>query len=323
MEKSNNGIPILALVVVFITIGFILYSNRNAPESAVVDGAFVSADQDIIESSSKIDNLSTTVALIDSSDLTATLKSIGPYTVFFPSNSAFDKLPEGTLENLLNPENISELSTILTYHVIPGEHSSSNLADGEELLTVNGQVIKISKVNGNLKVNGAVVETKDIVAKNGVIFVIDTVLMPAPETVELQPQQIDVIENIERTSNLATLISSLNSTQLSTDLESEGPFTILAPTDSAFAKLPAGTLDSLLEPENESYLIRLLQHHIIEEQYDRENLIDGLSLKALSGLDIVVSKSDNSLEVNGALVISEIKAQNGIIYILDKVITPK
>ncbi len=323
MEKSNNGIPITALIVVFVVIGFIIYSNRNVPTVTVVDGGVISAEQDIIVNASKLTNLSTSVALIDSSDLTPTLKSVGPYTVFLPSNSAFDNLAEGTIENLLNPENISELSTILTYHIVTGEHNSGNLENGEELTTVNGQVIKITKVNGSLKVNGALIENEDIISKNGVIFVIDTVLMPAPETVELQAEQVSVVENLARTSNLGTLLSSLNSTLLSEDLESEGPFTIFAPTDSAFGKLPAGTLDSLLEEENESYLIKLLQHHILETEYVREDLIDGLSLKAASGLDIVVSRSENSLEVNGALVISEIQAKNGVIYILDKVLTPR
>ncbi len=323
MEKSNNAILILALVVVFIVVGLIIYSNNNKPVSTVVDGALLSTNLDIIENANKLTNLSTAVALIDSADLTATLKSIGPYTVFFPSNSAFDKLTEGTLDSLLQPENISNLSTVLTYHVVAGKYTSDMLVDGQELYNINGQRMYISKKSGSFTVNGAMVESKDIVSKNGVVFIIDTVLTPSSETLESESQKLNIIQNIEQASNLTILIETLNSADLSQNLETEGPFTIFAPTNTAFDRLSTGTLVSLLEPENKSYLVSLLNNHVLQGEYTADDLGDGTSLQAMSGLAISISKSDNSFKVNGGVVISEIRAKNGVIFIVDKVLTPQ
>jgi uncharacterized surface protein with fasciclin (FAS1) repeats len=133
---------------------------------------------DIIDVATANPDFSTLVAAIQAADLGPTLKGAGPFTLFAPTNAAFDKLPAGTVENLLKPENRAQLVSILNYHVVPGRVRSGALAGATSTLTsVQGGTISVDGSNG-VKVNNATVVTPDITASNGVIHVIDTVIMP-------------------------------------------------------------------------------------------------------------------------------------------------
>lgn len=135
-------------------------------------------DPDIVDIAVSNGNFITLVAAVTAADLVETLKSEGPFTVFAPTDDAFAKLPDGTVENLLLPENKDQLVAILTYHVVPGAVTSDQLA-GQRLsvATVNGANVHIDGRNG-VTVEDATVTTADIIASNGVIHVIDTVLLP-------------------------------------------------------------------------------------------------------------------------------------------------
>lgn len=122
-------------------------------------------------------NLKTLVAAIQAADLTDTLMSEGPFTIFAPTDEAFAKLPDGTLEDLLKPENKSDLAAILTYHVIPGKVMAYDVLKLETAPTVNGEEITITHDEG-IKVNDANVTQFDILAQNGVIHMIDKVMLP-------------------------------------------------------------------------------------------------------------------------------------------------
>jgi uncharacterized surface protein with fasciclin (FAS1) repeats len=149
------------------------------PEGVMVGGALMVPTLDIVENAMNADNVTTVVAAVAAAGLVDTLKGDGPFTVFAPNNAAFAKLPAGTVDTLLLPENKAQLATILTYHVVPGRYTSSMLMDGQKLKTVQGEELTIKKVNGKITVNGsAMVETADVISSNGVTFVIDTVLMP-------------------------------------------------------------------------------------------------------------------------------------------------
>lgn len=133
---------------------------------------------DIVDIAASNPDFSTLVAAVQAAGLVDTLKGPGPFTVFAPTNEAFAKLPKGTVENLLKPENKDKLVAILTYHVVPGAVMSSALAGQKmDVATVQGQTVHIDGTNG-VKVNNATVTTADIEASNGVIHVIDTVLLP-------------------------------------------------------------------------------------------------------------------------------------------------
>jgi len=136
------------------------------------------AAMDIVDLAASTDFLSTLVAAVKAGDLVDVLKGDGPFTVFAPTNEAFAKLPAGTVEELLKPENKAKLVEILTYHVVAGKVKSTDLKDGQKEKTVQGQEITVSLKDGKAMINNATVTAADIEATNGIVHVIDTVIMP-------------------------------------------------------------------------------------------------------------------------------------------------
>ncbi len=137
-----------------------------------------SGEKDIVTTAIEAGDFNTLAAALEAGGLVETLQGEGPFTVFAPTDEAFAKLPEGTVEDLLKPENKEQLVAILTYHVVPGKVSSEEVATITEASTVNGQMIDIKTDGGTVMVHGATVVQTDIEASNGVIHVIDTVMIP-------------------------------------------------------------------------------------------------------------------------------------------------
>ena len=136
------------------------------------------APADIVDTAVKAGDFTKLVAAVQAAGLEETLRGDGPFTVFAPTDAAFAKLGEGTLNDLLKPESKDKLSGILTFHVVPSKALSSDLKDGQQLTTVNGEKLTVSIKDGVVTVGGAKVVTPDVEASNGVIHVIDTVLIP-------------------------------------------------------------------------------------------------------------------------------------------------
>lgn len=147
-------------------------------EGVMVGWAMMVPSMDIVENAMNADNVTTLVAAVDAAGLVETLKGEGPFTVFAPTNDAFDALPEGTVDTLLMPENQEALAQILTYHVVSGAYTSNDLADGMTLTSVEGEELEITYVDNVWYVNGAEIQTADVISSNGVTFIIDTVLLP-------------------------------------------------------------------------------------------------------------------------------------------------
>jgi uncharacterized surface protein with fasciclin (FAS1) repeats len=148
-------------------------------EGIMVGGALMTPDLDIVENAMHADNVKTLVAAVKAAGLVETLKGPGPFTVFAPTDEAFGKLPAGTVDMLVMPENKEKLTAILTYHVVSGAWKAADIQEGESMVaTVNGKEIKITKNEGGVWVNGAKVIIADVISKNGVTHVVDTVLMP-------------------------------------------------------------------------------------------------------------------------------------------------
>ncbi len=140
--------------------------------------AFAVKAGDIVDTAASADQFSTLVAAVKAAGLVETLKSDGPFTVFAPTNEAFAALPEGTVENLLKPENKEQLVAVLTYHVIPGKVMSSDIAGKTaQVETVQGSALSIDATSG-VMIDNAMVTTADIITSNGVIHVIDKVVLP-------------------------------------------------------------------------------------------------------------------------------------------------
>lgn len=134
-------------------------------------------DADIVDTAIAAGDFTTLVAAVQAAGLVETLKGEGPFTVFAPTDAAFAALPEGTVEDLLKPENKEQLAAVLTYHVVPGKVMSTDLTNGMTAATVQGADVTIM-TEGGVKVNAANVTTADIEASNGVIHVIDAVILP-------------------------------------------------------------------------------------------------------------------------------------------------
>jgi uncharacterized surface protein with fasciclin (FAS1) repeats len=136
------------------------------------------AEKDIVNTAVSAGQFKTLAAALDAAGLVDTLKGDGPFTVFAPTDEAFAKLPDGTVENLLKPENKDQLVAILTYHVVPGKVQAADVVKLDEAKTVNGKMVDIKVEGDTAMVNDAKVTKTDIIASNGVIHVIDTVIMP-------------------------------------------------------------------------------------------------------------------------------------------------
>lgn len=137
---------------------------------------------DIVDTAAGNADFETLVAAVKAAGLVDTLKGEGPFTVFAPTDAAFDALPAGTLDTLLKPESKDQLTGILTYHVVPGKIMSGDIATGETMVeTVNGKQIKVQKTANGVMVDGAKVTTADIATDNGVIHVIDSVVLPSDQ----------------------------------------------------------------------------------------------------------------------------------------------
>lgn len=172
MKAKFNKKLILCLFLVFAMIQISIFAASKTQMPA--------ATQDIVEIASGNQQFGTLVTALKAAGLVDALKGEGPFTVFAPTNDAFNKLPAGTIEELLKPENNDKLVDILTYHVYPGNVLAADVMklNGKEVKMLNGKPAKIEVKNGSVFIDGAKVITTDIMAKNGVIHVIDTVMMP-------------------------------------------------------------------------------------------------------------------------------------------------
>jgi uncharacterized surface protein with fasciclin (FAS1) repeats len=144
----------------------------------LVGGAKMVPSKDIVDNAAGSADHTTLVAAVKAAGLVETLKGEGPFTVFAPTNEAFNKLPKGTVESLLKPENKGKLTSVLTYHVVAGALKAEDLKAGQTLKTVQGENLMVTENDGKWYVNGAQITIADVVSSNGVTHVIDAVVLP-------------------------------------------------------------------------------------------------------------------------------------------------
>ncbi len=163
-----------------IVIGVLALTGFTASLTALADDSNGSmlAEMDIVDTAVAAGQFNTLAAALDAADLIATLKGDGPFTVFAPTDEAFAKLPAGTVESLLKPENRDQLVAILTYHVVSGKVMAKDVVNLSEAKTVNGSDLSIKVMDGKVRINDATVVAADVATSNGVIHVVDTVILP-------------------------------------------------------------------------------------------------------------------------------------------------
>lgn len=162
-------------------------SARMAKKGGVlVDGVAMTPDKNIVQNAAGAKSVSTLVKLVQTAGLAETLSGPGPFTVFAPTNAAFDKLPKAAIAELTAPASAAKLKGVLTYHVIPGRLVAADLKDGQQLTTVNGEKLHVTVKDGKVLIgNGkdapATVQTTDVISSNGVTHLIDAVILPLPQ----------------------------------------------------------------------------------------------------------------------------------------------
>ena len=183
MSKRIALLSAAAFSVLAITSTFVAPA-RAEEKTVMVGGAAMYPSKNIIQNAVNSKDHTTLVAAVKAAGLVETLEGKGPFTVFAPTNTAFGKLPAGTVDNLVKPENKATLTKILTYHVVPGKLEASDLTDGKTLTTVEGETLTVKHDGGKVwivdaKGGTSMVTISNVNQSNGVIHVIDTVLMPA------------------------------------------------------------------------------------------------------------------------------------------------
>lgn len=294
--SAANGTPILLPK----------HSTRNLAEVAIAAGDF-----------------STLVTALTVTNLATTVATGGPFTVFAPTDAAFAKLDAEVL-NALVTEQTDTLANILLYHVVDGIFTSDMLLfdpmsvfRGQQLdffvPTLAGSELSLQVTPFGLLINGSsVVQAADIRAANGVIHVIDTVLTPPGTIVDL------AISN-----GFSTLVDLVLAADLAGLLSSEGPFTVFAPTNDAFAALDPATVAFLLSEEGRETLISILTYHVIPGKIFASEVPVGVEVPTANGAPVVFSSTASGLAINGAnIVATNVLGSNGIVHVIDAVILP-
>ena len=286
-------------------------SDNHASTAKMVNVSYEKAD--IVDTAVAAGDFTILAKALTEAGLVSALKGDGPFTVFAPTDAAFKKLPKGTLEMLLKPENKDKLIGILTYHVVPGSFEASQVLGSKTLTTLNGQRVDINK--DNAQIDGTSIVKTDIKCSNGVIHVIDEVILP---------QSDSILDIATSAGSFNTLAAALEAADLIDALKGEGPFTVFAPTDEAFAALPEGTLDELLKPENKEQLRSILLYHVVKGRVYADLAIEAGEAATLQGGEVEIKKSWGNVKVNDAKVTTpDIEASNGVIHVIDRVILPK
>lgn len=266
---------------------------------------------DIVDTAVADGRFTTLAAALQAAGLVDALKGEGPFTVFAPTDDAFAKLPEGTVEALL--ADIPALSDILLYHVAEGQLFAADVLALEKIETLQGKSAKISLMDGKAMIDGVEIIITDILTSNGVIHVIDSVIIP----------QKDIVETAVADGRFTTLAAALEAAGLVETLKGEGPFTVFAPTDDAFAKLPAGTVEDLLKPENLETLKNILLYHVVEGKVMASDVITLESAETVLGQELTVRVEDGKVYINDAeVIITDIETYNGVIHVIDSVLLP-
>ena len=258
-------------------------------------------------------------AAVLEADLAAALSSDGPFTVFAPTDDAFIALAGAlgaTAEELLA---LPELTDILLYHVVGGTALSTDLSDGQFITTLNGADVVVTINDEGIFINNAQVTVADIVAGNGVVHVIDAVLLPT-DTPEPTNTVVDIVVNSPVHNVLEAAVLQAD---LAGALSGEGPFTVFAPTDDAFLSL-AGALgataeDLLALPE----LADILLYHVVGSTALSSDLTDGQTIASLNGAEVTVTINEAGIFINDAQVtVADLVADNGVVHVIDAVLIP-
>ncbi len=258
------------------------------------------------------DDFSTLVTALKAAGLVDVLAGEGSFTVFAPTNDAFAKLPEGTVEALLADK--EALKSVLLYHVAGESLKAEQVTRRATIATLEGSPVAV-KTGYGVKINASKVTKANIAASNGTVHVIDTVLLPdqAPKA------SASIVDLAVKTDSLSTLVSLLKSADLVDALAGSGEFTVFAPTNDAFARLPAEALTFL--QENPEALKQVLLYHVVSGPVRSEQLGSVSSVKTLAGSSLSLAEGSPLLQSDNHVLLN-VSATNGVVHVIDTVLLP-
>ncbi|MDQ6985101.1 MAG: fasciclin domain-containing protein [Candidatus Dojkabacteria bacterium] len=330
MENKSNKLVIYffgLLAIVFVAaISFYALNESDEDANEESDTEMVQEEMDntevdpnIVETAVATDNLSTLVAAVTAAELVDTLSNPNAsYTVFAPTNNAF-ALIQPTVDTLLLTENMAQLQDVLGYHVVNSEVLSSDLRDGQIVESLNGETLRVRIIDGVVYINNAMVLTADIETSNGVVHIIDSVLVPG--------QFGTVVDTAIATPTLSTLVDAVVAAQLDSTLaDPSASYTVFAPTNDAFAEI-SDSVATLLLPENIESLQNVLTYHVIANEVFSDELTNVQVITTLNGETLTVDITDEGVFIvgnqNRAMVsLADVKTSNGVVHVIDTVLLP-
>jgi transforming growth factor-beta-induced protein len=287
-----------------------LKAANNLKSDVIQPGqVLVIPNVDIVGRAAGARTFKTLLAAAQAAGLVDALKGPGPLTVFAPTDAAFAKLGSRTISTLLaNPD---LLRKVLLYHVVPGKVMAADVVNLASANTLQGSSVAISVAGGKVKINNATVTATDIGAANGVIHVIDSVILPP----------LDLVDTAILNGNFTTLVAAVKAAGLESALRAAGPYTVFAPTDAAFRKLPAGTVAALLK--DPAALSNILLYHVVSGKVMAADVVTLSAATTLQGAPVAITVANGKVKVNNAnVVLTDVAAANGVIHVIDTVILP-
>lgn len=348
MKNLKNLLAIMVLMSTMIIVG----CSDDEADTPIL-GSNNGPTMDIVETAAAAGNFTTLLAAAEAAGLVDALKGEGPLTVFAPTDEAFAALPAGTVEALL--QDTDALTAILTYHVVVGEVKAEQVVTLSNAKTLNGQSVTITVTSdGNVMIDNAKVITTDIETTNGIIHVIDAVILPSSSS-SLSKLELGSLSTtwgarsfsfgggwiaeaikdgrlqwltkrlslytVARMTGLSTLTTAVKAAGLKSTVKKEGPFTILAPTNEAFGMLPEGTIPALLN--DPATLSNILLYHVVPGNVTSDIVITLTEATMANGQDVEIMFDGTKVMINDATVeVVDIPAKNGVIHIIDGVLLP-
>lgn len=267
--------------------------------------------QNVVEIAASNPDFSTLVALVQTANLAGALSTTSPITVFAPTNDAFASLPKATVKRITSRP--AALKSVLTYHVAPAKLTASDVVAMRKIPTLQGGSIRVQVAGSTVRLDGrSTVTATDIMATNGVVHVIDNVLLPR--------RQQDVVSLLSGNPNFTTFVDLVKRAGITEGLAS-GSLTVFAPTNRAFARVPKATLDKLAA--NPAALKKVLASHVARTSLPAWRAARVSSIRTASGARVTVKMRRGVTTANGARVVRKnVRTANGIIHAVDRVLIP-
>ena len=291
LNKKRFLFLIILFAILLLSSSLVLAQRKNIVETAIEAGSFT-----------------TLVKAVQEAGLVDALSGPGPFTVFAPTDDAFAEIPEDALKALLMDKD--ELTAVLTNHVVPRNLFAAQVIRENSLISLQGGALSVNATDEGVMIDDANVVQADILCTNGKIHVIDKVLMPK-----------NIVETAIGAGIFDTLVTAVQAADLVETLSGPGPFTVFAPTDGAFAKVPAPVLNGLLADKEQ--LTQVLTYHVAPGKLMAEDVVTMNTIKTVQGSEITVNYDCMGVMVDNAIILNtDIVATNGVIHVIDEVILP-